>query len=297
MKNDRRLVRLRHELGVHTLDNQTGEPRHAEPVADLPEAEGLPEVHASELTPELLRTGILRDGCLLVRELVPRDAALELAAGIDNAYAVRSGERKEKGLYEELETNPRFVPSEEIRPWVQAGGGLLGPDSPVLFQDFLALLDAGRRPAAGRGLPRRGAAADAREDDAAQGRPGRLRRLAPGRPLHGQRPRAEPVAVAVALRRRGAGPRRRPPPPGGVRDGGHGATSCSTTSSRTSAPSAAAKPKQVLRPIFEPGDAMLFDDLFLHKTGSDPAMPKPRYAVESWFFGASAFPEYAPIAV
>ena len=45
-------------------------------------------------------------------------------------------------------------------------------------------------------------------------------------------------------------------------------------------------------------DALLFDELFLHKTGSDPSMPKPRFAVESWFFGASAFaPEYSPIAV
>jgi hypothetical protein len=54
----------------------------------------------------------------------------------------------------------------------------------------------------------------------------------------------------------------------------------------------------VIRPIFEPGDALFFDELFLHQTGSDPSMPKPRYAVENWFFGGSGFPdEYAPIAV
>ncbi len=54
----------------------------------------------------------------------------------------------------------------------------------------------------------------------------------------------------------------------------------------------------VLRPIFEPGDALFFDELFLHQTGSDASMPNPRYAVENWFFGASGFPdEYAPIAV
>jgi hypothetical protein len=54
----------------------------------------------------------------------------------------------------------------------------------------------------------------------------------------------------------------------------------------------------ILRPIFEPGDALFFDDVFLHKTGSDPDMPKPRYAIENWFFGGSGFPqEYAPIAV
>ena len=43
---------------------------------------------------------------------------------------------------------------------------------------------------------------------------------------------------------------------------------------------------------------MLFDELCLHKTGSDPAMAKPRYAVETWFFGRSAFPDdYSPLAV
>jgi hypothetical protein len=43
---------------------------------------------------------------------------------------------------------------------------------------------------------------------------------------------------------------------------------------------------------------MPFDEVFLHKTGSDPSMPKPRYAIENWFFGGSSFPaDYAPIAI
>jgi hypothetical protein len=61
---------------------------------------------------------------------------------------------------------------------------------------------------------------------------------------------------------------------------------------------AAAAGTRIVRPIFEPGDALFFDELFLHQTGSDPAMRKPRYAIENWFFGGSAFPaEYAPIAI
>jgi hypothetical protein len=53
----------------------------------------------------------------------------------------------------------------------------------------------------------------------------------------------------------------------------------------------------IVRPIFNPGDALLFDDLFMHQTGSDPEMPNPRYAIESWFFGPSAYPDnYVPIA-
>jgi hypothetical protein len=55
---------------------------------------------------------------------------------------------------------------------------------------------------------------------------------------------------------------------------------------------------EILRPIFEPGDALFFDEMFLHQTGSDPSMPNPRFAVESWFFGAHGFPaDYAPLAV
>ena len=55
---------------------------------------------------------------------------------------------------------------------------------------------------------------------------------------------------------------------------------------------------EIMRPIFEPGDVLLFDELFLHATAAEPEMPNMRYAVESWFFGPSAFPAgYAPLAV
>ena len=50
----------------------------------------------------------------------------------------------------------------------------------------------------------------------------------------------------------------------------------------------AAGEKEIIRPIFEPGDALLFDELFLHKTGSDPSMPNPRFAIENWFFNRAA---------
>ena len=54
----------------------------------------------------------------------------------------------------------------------------------------------------------------------------------------------------------------------------------------------------VIRPIFEPGAALFFDEVFLHTTGTEPTMPNPRYAIENWFFGGSSFPtDYAPIAV
>jgi hypothetical protein len=53
----------------------------------------------------------------------------------------------------------------------------------------------------------------------------------------------------------------------------------------------------IVRPVFEPGDVLLFDELFLHATATDPAMREPRYAIECWFFGPSSYPDgYAPLA-
>jgi hypothetical protein len=47
----------------------------------------------------------------------------------------------------------------------------------------------------------------------------------------------------------------------------------------------------VIRPVFEAGEALLFDELFLHSTAADPSMAGSRYAVESWFFAPSAYPD------
>jgi hypothetical protein len=51
-----------------------------------------------------------------------------------------------------------------------------------------------------------------------------------------------------------------------------------------------AEPAPLIRPEFEPGDAMLFDHLCLHRTAIGPEMTRERYAIETWFFGPSAYP-------
>jgi hypothetical protein len=53
----------------------------------------------------------------------------------------------------------------------------------------------------------------------------------------------------------------------------------------------------VVRPEFAAGDALLFNQLTLHRTGTSPAMTRDRYAIESWFFAPSTYPyEQVPIA-
>lgn len=47
----------------------------------------------------------------------------------------------------------------------------------------------------------------------------------------------------------------------------------------------------VERPVFAPGDALLFDHLLVHRTGTHEEMPAVRYAVETWFFAPSAYPD------
>ena len=55
----------------------------------------------------------------------------------------------------------------------------------------------------------------------------------------------------------------------------------------------------VVSPEFWAGDALLFDDLFLHCTGwPRPGHVGTRRAVEAWFFAASGYPaQYAPLVV
>jgi len=42
--------------------------------------------------------------------------------------------------------------------------------------------------------------------------------------------------------------------------------------------------------VFAPGDALLFDELLLHRTAA-LARAQDRYAIESWFFAPSSYPD------
>jgi hypothetical protein len=54
--------------------------------------------------------------------------------------------------------------------------------------------------------------------------------------------------------------------------------------------------QDVVRPVFDAGDALLFDQFTLHRTAADPAMTRERYALESWFFAPSTYPyEQVPL--
>ena len=300
-ERDRRLLELRHLAGIQRLDNPPANPSFAEPAYELiAQGEPLPEISRKQLTPELMRAGILRNGCVLVRGLIPREVALDLAADIDLAYDDRqrfqAGQSPDGGYYEEFVPHARFG-EVQGRSWIEQGGGLLAADSPrIHFEMMEQFLRAGLRQLVSGYLG---------EPALITVHKTTLRRAEPSVPgaWHQDGKFMGPVRslnLWLSLSRCGDEspgldivPRRL--------DGLVTAQTEEAILGYQISPQKveeAAGEVGILRPIFEPGDALFFDELFLHQTGSDPDMPKPRYAIENWFFGGSAFPgEYAPIAV
>lgn len=301
VETERRLLQLRHLAGIRLLDEAPPSPQHPAPDFErLPEVEGLPDIAAPELTPGLLRAGILRDGSLLVRGLVPREDAVAFAEDIDRSFAERNrhdeGGSAADGYYAEFQPDERFS-APMSRPWIKEGGGVLAVDSPKLGFRMLEMFERAGLPRLVHDYLGEPAAISAQKTT--------LRKAEPqvGGAWHQDGAfmgEVRALNLWLSLSRCGdespgldVVPRRLDQLVAAGTDG----TFLSYQVSQQNAQEAAGE-TPIVRPIFEPGDALFFDELCLHQTGSDPAMPKPRFAIESWFFGGSAFPgDYAPIAV
>jgi ectoine hydroxylase-related dioxygenase (phytanoyl-CoA dioxygenase family) len=55
--------------------------------------------------------------------------------------------------------------------------------------------------------------------------------------------------------------------------------------------------RQLVSPRYAPGDAMLFDHLCLHRTGVRPGMTRGRYALETWMFAPSTYPDSSALVL
>ena len=90
---ERELLRALNDAGIRRVEAAPEDPEFIAPdEAGLPDAgDGLPEFAPQQLTAGLVRAAILRDGCALVRGLVPRECALRFAAEIDRAHEARVG--------------------------------------------------------------------------------------------------------------------------------------------------------------------------------------------------------------
>lgn len=297
----RRLLRLRHAAGVELVGSGLPVPDYPTPSFDLPPAgeAGLPDLRPGDVTPERLRGAILRDGCAVVRGLVDRQRATELGAELQGLFERhdRSGTGPSDGDVD----HEAFVPDPPYklieRPWVNNAGGIWLADSPRLMAEVFDLFDEvglrrliggylGERPAisVNKSTLRRArssvSSVDWHQDGAFMGD---VRTLnvwlslshcgddAPGLFMV---PRRVDEIVPTGT-------------PGAQFD----------WSVSPDVAEQAAGELGTVRPIFEPGDAVLFDDYFLHATWVEPQMPNARYAIESWFFSPSSFPsEYVPLA-
>jgi len=290
------LARLRHrafaEVGrnggfpVWPVDHRDG--------AASPPAE-MPRVPAGSLTGDRLRTAILEHGCLLVPGLASPAEADELAAGIDRAFEVRDDLAagrlgQTSAWYHRLELDKTSAQTLGRR-WVEGGSAVLTADSPHMLAELFAFFGRtgikqvltdylGERPilSANKCTLRRvpiDASTEWHQDGA----------------FLGQGIRA--VNVWLALSDCGVDapgldlvPRRLDAV---LETGTGGALFDWAVGPQVVATAAAEAP--VVRPAFRAGDALIFDELFLHRTAVGPAMTRSRYAIESWFFAPSTYPD------
>jgi hypothetical protein len=304
---DARLVQLRHdafgELDATPVANWP--PPFPDP---FPDVKGRPpEVSPAELTADLLGGAIQHHGCVLVRGLFSEERAAALVHDTDRAFEARLA--SEAGA-PPSETNPWYVPfvpdarwpelAASQRNWVRDCGAVWIADSPAaLFDVVEGLAEAGIPELLHDYLG---------EQPAMSVNKCTLRRVHPQATgawhqdgsFLGSGMRT--VDVWVALSECGSGtdapgltmvPRRIDRVLGTNHEGAASSIAVGETDLLE-----VLDGEPPLRPTFAPGDALLFDELFLHCTGGTTDKTLDRYALEAWFFAPSAFPTmYVPMAL
>lgn len=264
-----------------------------DPFADV---EGVPEIEAAQLDATTLAAGIRQHGALLVRGLLPEGRASQLADGIEQVLQVCEAWHRDGGELPDTPWYSRLSLAEGcelpvVRNWVEDAGGVWAADSPRMLYELTELYGAsgvlaaiagyfGERPMLSVGkstlrrIPATQGIADWHQDGAFMGSEIRS------------------VNVWLSLSHCGEDasgleflPRRLP---GVLPTGSHGAHF--DWSVGPGMVEQAAAGVATVSPVFAPGDALLFDHFFLHRTGVPPRISKPRHAIESWFFAPSAYP-------
>jgi hypothetical protein len=305
-KIERRLVNLRH-MAFYERPAEPGRSSWPPVVPDLfADGDGLPEVTPGRLDAERLASGITHHGCLLVRGLVPRGRAEALARDVDDVFEAADRKTPDVPVSETLPWYaPLRVPPENEgpyplhldRPWAREGGGVYAADSPrglrhlISTFDDVGLLDLltqyfGERPALSvKKCTFRKVPVDSdhnwHQDGAFLGSVRAVNAWvalspcgvdAPSLDIVGRRlDRLAETGTRGAVFKWSVGPEV-------VQEVADGAP--------------------IVRPVFDVGDVLLFDEYNLHRTGVSADMTRPRHAIESWFFAPSAFPlEQIPLAL
>ncbi len=272
----------------------------------FPEVIGVPpEVHRRDLSPEIIAGAILHHGSLIVRELISSDDVEVLRDAIRRAFDARDAFSGGDRLEAEADAG-WYIPFEAGRHHEAFGSKRFVRiiDSPrtlyrllQIYGDsgLLEILEShlGERPALSahkcalrRMTPEPGElASDYHQDGSFMG--SHIRTVNVWLPLMACGGDAAPRAGLDVVPRRIDHI---------LETGVEGATFDWTISEAVVARAAAGTP--VVRPEFGVGDAMLFDELMVHRTGLSDGMDQERMAVEAWFFAPSEYPhDHVPLMV
>jgi hypothetical protein len=298
---ERRLVGVRHEAFEELSRSAPSPLPPPSPHGELPGSGELPTVSPDELDPESVRAGISSSGCLLVPGLLPQSRVDRLVEDVDRALDGHDAHADGAPVSETTPWFEPFAPAEQYRKGgkirvkrqgVRSGGGVWTTDSPRALYDLLDTFDdvhltpvitgfLGERPALSmnkctlRRVPLDTVNAQWHQDGAFLGEPIRT------------------LNVWIALTRCGRDapgldvlPRRLD---GVVATGTEGAMFDWSVSPAMVEQVSEGTP--ICRPVFEAGDALLFDELFLHRTACEPGMSRERHAIETWLFAPSVYPD------
>ncbi len=297
-----RLVTARHRTFVtNAAAPPTGPwPR---PVPDaFAGVDGLPEVSARELDADLLAAGLEHHGALIVRGLLSPSVAESLLGEVRRAFDAAEAAASGAPV---SDTSPWYVPFEPGEGydfgWVERHfsrqvGAVLAVEAPrALFHIIETLRAAGLGDLVGEYVG---------EWPALSAKKTSLRRARPDSPTEWHQDGAflgdgiRTVNAWTALT-----PCGRDAP--GVEVFARPFAEIVATGTDDALFNWSVSPEQaerlgtadVVSPEFAAGDALLFNQLTLHRTGVSPKMTRERYAIESWFFAPSTYPlEQVPIA-
>ena len=295
---ERELARLRHlavpEARAVATDVASWPPALPDLFADV---DATPTVGPAQLSATVVGSAIVHHGALIVRGLLSEDQVGRARDAIETAYAARDALEEPDTTaappwYEPFVPEPGYKNLAFARPWVREGSGLWTADSPRAMARVVEVLEeAGVRPVVSGHLGTRpvialkkwtlrkvlpnDADADWHQDGAFLGTGNRVVNLwlalsdcgvhAPG--------------LDVVPRRLGAV----------LPTGTHDANFDWSVGPALVAEVAADAPVQRLE--FRAGDAMFFDELFLHRTAFAPEMTEHRFAIETWFFAPGDYPD------
>lgn len=298
-----RIVQLRHRA-VTEVDGGVGRDSWPPVLADpFPDVVGLPEIGTDQLTTEVLGGSILHHGGVIVRGFLESERALALHAKVVAALQDRDTlEDPEQpgiggGRYRPFDAVAPSVLSE--RAWVREVGGMLMADAPEIMVDLLDIFAASGAAEAITGY--------LGERPALSYNKCVLRRLLESHPTWHQDGAfmgsdIRSVDVWLSLSHCGGDA----PAPGLdlvpkrfqeiLETGTKGSIFPNSIGQGLIDEVSTDAPPET--PLFAPGDAIIFDERFVHRSSAERTFTEERYAVESWFFAPSRFPErYVPILV